>query len=144
MISVARPMDLAAHLGARAAARDGVRLDAALIDAFIAVSGDDQAIHRGAEAIAPGGLLLALVPRLLKRAIEVRDFERAMTARIDRVAFRRPARLGETLLLSAEILRVARLGGGAQRRCAVITSCVLSAGADVATLRVADVYWEAE
>lgn len=142
MISVEHPSDLVTHLGAVAVSEDAVLLDKALLEAFIAVSGDDQPIHRGPEAIAPGNLLLALTPRLLKSAVSVRFFETAMTVRIDRVAFRRPARVGDTLRLRATPHRVDRvkpLGGG---RVAVTVACALVTTAEVATLRVTDLYAE--
>ena len=134
------PQDLAAFAGAEAEALDRILLTEALIDAYIAVSGDDQAIHRGEEAIAPGNLLLSLVPRMLKSAIEVKNFDSAMTARIDRVAFRRPARIGEKLRLSVKILRVSRVRSEIGRRTAVAVACGLSTDAPIATLRVIDVY----
>ncbi len=141
MICVERPIDLAAHLGEAATSPESVTLDRALLEAFIAVSGDDQAIHRGPGAIVPGNLLLALVPRLLKSAVEVRRFDSAMTARIDRVAFRRPARLGETLRLEARLRRVARLRPeGESERVAVAVDCALLTDGAIATLRVTDVY----
>ena len=137
MISVEHAEDLRAHVGSEARSAQSVLIDAALIDAFIAVSQDDQPIHRGPDAIAPGNLLLSLAPRLLQSAIEVRSFNDAMTARIDKVVFRRPVRVGERLTLSAKILRVGRMPGG---RTAVATECRLITNSDAATFRAIDVY----
>ncbi|MCI4665942.1 MAG: hypothetical protein MRY74_14605 [Neomegalonema sp.] len=140
MISVLEPSDLAAFVGAEAESQDRILISEPLINAFIAVSGDDQPLHRGADAIAPGNLLVALTPRLLKRAIEIKNFTGAVTARMDRIAFRRPVHVGDHLRLRAQIVRVSRLPSRSALRVAVAVDCVLATDAPAATLRVIDVY----
>lgn len=140
MIKVARPADLVEHIGKEAVAVDTVLIDQTLIDGFIALSGDDQQIHRGPNAIAPGNLILALTPRLLKCAVRVERFDSAVTARYERVAFRRPARTGDRLGLRARIERVAAFRGAEQARVAVTIYCRLSAAEEIASLYVTDVY----
>lgn len=131
ILAVAAAADLAAHIGAPFEAPDRVEIAAADIAAFIALSGDDAPLHRGANAIAPANLLLALVPRLLKSAVRVAAPGPRLTVRIDDARFLRPVRVGDRLGLDGVLLRAAPTRLGVLTRAALR----LTRGSDV-VLRV--------
>lgn len=86
-----------------------------MIDDFCALSGDHQWIHQSADcqhqthqksSIAPGNLLLSLLPKMIQSIFSVSDFSQCLTAKYSRVNFRRPVYCGDDIELALTIENV--------------------------------------
>jgi len=93
------------------------------IDAFAAVTGDDQWIHTDPEratqtpfggTIAHGYYTLSLHPRLAKQIVEFAGFAFAVNYGLDRVRFPAPLPVGNRVRMRASLVGVEDVLGGAQ------------------------------
>lgn len=95
--------ELAEAVGEGLGSTGWITVTQAMIDAFAAVTGDDQWIHvdveRAADSpygttIAHGHLTLSLVPRFVREVIEVTDLRLAVNYGLDRCRFPAPVPAG--------------------------------------------------
>jgi acyl dehydratase len=148
--SVETPADLAGLIGEDLVSSGEILVDQAKIDLFLDVSGDRQWIHAdparaarelpGGRTIAPGNLVLALLPRLVQGAYRVERFERCVVAGYREVRFRLPVPAGSRIGGSARVLSVVAAG----RLVRVETACratLLDAGGAALAATVTDVYF---
>ena len=77
----------------------GIAITQRLVDDFCRLSGDRQAIHSAnrSPAVAPGNLLLSLLPQLAQSTIRVRQFERCLLVQYERVRFLKPVMVNDTI-----------------------------------------------
>jgi len=149
-LRVDRPADLAAFVGT-ALESEAFALTQSDIDRFVMLSGDHQWIHSDVEragatlpagrTIVPGNLLLVQLPRLLRQAYTVADFEKCLVAGYRRVRFRHPVGSDVPLFLQARFLSVTP----ARNFVRVETDCEIKFVEDrkpVLTASVVDLFYE--
>lgn len=122
MIEVETTADMAAHVGEVLGHSDWVTIGQDAIDAFAAVSGDDQWIHvdperaaremPGGSTIAHGLLVLAMIPRLQRECWRVRNRGRGLNYGYDRIRFVAPVPAGARVRLALTLVAVERDKGG--------------------------------
>ena len=103
--------------------QDCVLITQTLIDDFCHVSGDHQWIHQNQEvAIAPGNLLISLIPRLIKSVFNIDKFSRCVTGGYQRIQFLQPVTTGQSVGLSVQLINVkTRLDKNYVRMCCELT-----------------------
>ncbi|CAH2603697.1 conserved protein of unknown function [Rhodovastum atsumiense] len=137
MITVATPAELGRFIGQEQRSPSGLVVDAAMVEAFLALCGDGNPIHQGADAIVPGNLLLAQLPRFLQALFRVGHCRRSLLAGYRAVRFRRPVPVGACVHLAATLAAVTP----ARDLVRVETACRVLHGEAVAlTADVTDVY----
>lgn len=116
------PRDLLGQEGLSLGASDWLTVDQAQIDAFAALTGDDQWIHvdpaRAAtgpfgKTIAHGYYTLSLVNGFLPQLIEVRGFSAGVNVGADYLRFVAPVPVGSRLRCVGEIRKVEVVKGDA-------------------------------
>jgi acyl dehydratase len=95
------------------------------IDAFAAVTGDDQWIHIDPKrarneapfggTVAHGHLTLSLAPRLLRDVLEVKGARFMVNPGIEKVRLRSPVRPGDRVRMKLTVTKVREIRGGAVR-----------------------------
>lgn len=115
LLKIATTNELASFIGRELPASSWLTVGEGLIASFCALTGDKQWIHLDAERarhelregglIAPGQLLLSLIPSMLN---EMYEFEGARSSRVADlcVRFRRPVIAGRTVRLRASFQSV--------------------------------------
>ena len=78
----------------------------AQLEAFLQVSGDENVIHQGDEAIIPGYMLVSLGPHFVQQHLNLDNTIIGMSVGYDKVRFKAPAKLDEPLFFKAEIAQV--------------------------------------
>jgi acyl dehydratase len=116
---------LCSLVGEELGTSDWVEISQERINAFAAVTGDDQWIHTDPErarrespfggSIAHGHLTLSLVPRLLREIFEVKDARFMVNPGIEKVRLRSPVRAGDRVRLRAMVKDAREIKGGAVR-----------------------------
>ena len=107
MLSATTPGLLATHVGSAIVAPLAVTIDQTLIADFCALSGDHQWIHRTDEsAIAPGNLLIALIPRFVQSAIHVERYAHCVTAGYECIRFVEPVLAGQSVAMTVTLVSV--------------------------------------
>jgi acyl dehydratase len=103
MTEITPATDLAALVGQSIGTSDWFEIDQARIDAFAALTGDEQWLHVDREraaagpygtTVAHGYLLLALLPMLAATAVTISGFDSVVNYGLDRVRFPAPALSG--------------------------------------------------
>jgi acyl dehydratase len=104
---------------------DWVEISQERIDAFAAVTGDDQWIHTDPErarrespfggTIAHGHLTLSLAARLLRDVLEVKGARFMVNPGVEKVRLRSPVHAGDRVRLRATVKNVREIRGGAVR-----------------------------
>ncbi len=102
-----------------------IKIDQARIDAFAEVSCDKQWIHVDTNrarrespfgaTVAHGLLLVAMCPRMLREACDLKGVERGLMYGLNRVRFPAPLLEGSTVSAVVRLLEVARLADGGAR-----------------------------
>lgn len=122
-----------------------------MVDRFVAVSGDRQWIHtdtrRAARELAngativPGGLLVALLPRLVQHAYRVERFSKAVTAEYRQVRFRHPLPTGSSIRATVAIRSAVKSSAfvTVKSACRVTQA---QTGACILTAGMTDVYFD--
>lgn len=140
MIAVRTAGELAAYLGVQQLADTEQVIDKAMVQAFMAISGDRQCIHSGAGAIVPGNLLLSQLSRFQQRLFVVDRNKRALLAGYAGVRFRVPVPVGSAVRLAATLRSVRPTSSFVL----VETECLLSVKRTVVlTATVTDLYLSA-
>jgi acyl dehydratase len=104
---------------------DWVEISQERIDAFAAVTGDDQWIHTDPErarrespfggTIAHGHLTISLAARLLRDVFEVKGARFVVNPGIEKVRLRSPVHAGDRVRMRATVKKVRKIRGGAVR-----------------------------
>jgi len=112
-------------VGKELGASDWFEIGQERIDAFAAVTGDDQWIHTDPErarrespfggTIAHGHLTLSLAPRLLRDILEVKGARILVNPGIERVRLRSPVHAGDRVRMRATVTKVREIKGGGVR-----------------------------
>jgi acyl dehydratase len=119
-----RPADLMAHIGQKLGASAWVRIDQRSIDAFAALSGDDQWIHvdveragrdmPGGKTIAHGFLVLSLIPMLQRGVFTVTNRGKGLNYGCNRIRFISPVPAGSRVRLHQTLKACQRLADGSR------------------------------
>lgn len=73
-----------------------------MIDAYIALVGDSNPIHNADhEALCPGNLLVALLPRMMQTQVQWRGFAKLVSAKYAPIKFLKPVKAGADIRLCA-------------------------------------------
>jgi|GEM_PF-4274961 acyl dehydratase len=112
MIDVNDAKSLSAHIGEVISA-PAVPITDAMVDDFIALSGDDNAIHRqdAQHRTVPGNLLVVMVPRTVQACLRVYG-ARAVAASLEKVRFPNSLLVNTTVYPTVCIESVRAQGGG--------------------------------
>jgi acyl dehydratase len=112
-------------VGKELEASDWIEISQEQIDAFAAVTGDDQWIHTNPErarrespfggTIAHGHLTLSLAPRLLRDVLEVKGARFLVNPGIEKVRLRSPVHAGDRVRMKVTVTKVREIKGGAAR-----------------------------
>jgi acyl dehydratase len=104
---------------------DWIEISQEKIDAFAAVTGDDQWIHTNPErarrespfggTIAHGHLTLSLAARLLRDVLEVKGARFLVNPGIEKVRLRSPVYAGDRVRMKVTVTKVREIKGGAVR-----------------------------
>jgi len=112
-----------------------------MIDTFVALCSDQQAIHRDSQlspAVVPGNLLIALVPHFLQSLFTVRQTTCCYTARYNKVRFFEPVYANDPVRASVTFTSVRKTKGKAW---VTQTVHLLRETVVVAELEIVDVYF---
>jgi acyl dehydratase len=103
-------------VGKELEASDWIEISQEQIDAFAAVTGDDQWIHTNPErarrespfggTIAHGHLTLSLAPRLLRDVLEVKGARFLVNPGIEKVRLRSPVHAGDRVRMKVTVTKV--------------------------------------
>lgn len=122
-ISAYRLEELPQKVGGVLGTSDWITIDQARIDAFAAVTGDDQWIHVDAEraksgpygkTVAHGYLTLSLLPLFAASAFEFTNQRTGINYGLNRVRFPAPVPVGSRLRGRFEVLACEPVDGGVQ------------------------------
>ena len=104
---------------------DWLEISQERIDAFAAVTGDDQWIHTDPErarrdspfggTVAHGHLTISLTPRLLREILEIKGTRFMVTPGIEKVRLRSPVRAGDRVRMRGTVTRVREIKRSAVR-----------------------------
>ncbi|HUN13078.1 MAG TPA: MaoC family dehydratase [Rhabdaerophilum sp.] len=121
MMILEQASDFAAHIGREIGVSDWVTIDQPMIDAFAALTGDDQWIHvdvdrardelPGGRTIAHGYLVLSMLPRLSRSIYRVTRRARGINYGSDRVRFITPVPSGARIRARQTVLNAERVEG---------------------------------
>lgn len=106
MIEINQIADWPEYLGTTFEDATARSVSATQLEAFLQASGEANAIHLGDQAIIPGNLLLGLVPHFVQQHLKLSDTIIGMSVGYDKVRFKAPVKLGESLFFKAEITQV--------------------------------------
>ncbi len=122
MLTVERPGDLKAHIGANLGASEWVMVDQAMIDKFAEATGDHQWIHvdvaraktemPNGKTIAHGYLTLSLVAMLSGQTHDIRQRSRGINYGSNKVRFTAPVPAGSRVRLHQTLKTVEDIEGG--------------------------------
>jgi acyl dehydratase len=136
MVSYLSIDDLARHVGKSLGTTGWQTIDQARIDAFAAVTGDQQWIHVDPQrartqspfgrTVAHGALTLSLCSTFLTELLQVKGVRLVVNAGVDKVRFQTPVPVGSRLQGSAMLREVRTIPGGAR---VVVRIRVVLAGA---------------
>ena len=104
---------------------DWLEISQERIDAFAAVTGDDQWIHTDPErarrdspfggTVAHGHLTISLTPRLLREILEIKGTRFMVTPGIEKVRLRSPVHAGDRVRMKGMVTKVREIKRGAVR-----------------------------
>lgn len=104
---------------------DWLEISQERIDAFAAVTGDDQWIHTDPErarrdspfggTVAHGHLTISLTPRLLREILEIKGTRFMVTPGIEKVRLRSPVHAGDRVRMKGTVTKVREIKRGAVR-----------------------------
>ena len=141
-VAIDTPDQLQSLVGKSLRASLTIQISSSLIDAFCNISGDRQWIHvkNDGRAIAPGNLLITLLPQLIQSALSVRQYQKCVTGKYQRVKFLQPVYVNGSIGLDLELQRVKSRAGKTyvEMRCQLTNS-----NATVVEATVTDVYYHA-
>lgn len=116
--------ELKSLVGQEVAVSEWIRIDQQRIDAFAAVTGDQQWIHVDPEragrespyrsTIAHGFLTLSLLPQLRNAALRIDGARMIINYGLDRVRFPAPVRVGANIRARFRIAGFTAINGGVQ------------------------------
>ena len=122
---VAKPQDLAQHVGKDLGPSEWFTVDQAMIDKFAEATGDHQWIHvdverakremPGGKTIAHGYLTLSLVPRLAATLVKVTEVSRGVNYGSNKVRFTNVVPAGARVRLHQKIVKVDPVEGNGVR-----------------------------
>ena len=112
MIRVAKARELSAYIDVETVCPETVSIDVDRLQAFLAVSGDRQAIHlpvADRAAVIPANLLLAVSPAALQSGVQVSAFKACFTAGYRKIRFLETVTVGQAMELYYTISSVRHL-----------------------------------
>lgn len=139
MILVTTAGELIDHVDVEVQCPTPIVVNSLLLEKFLTVSGDRQAMHEPAKrAVVPANLLLTLLPVALQSGVRVVTFSRCFTVGYDRVRFRQPVQPEMRLHVFAKVVSVRQRQRQTFVRLALTLKC--EAGESVLTLEQTDCY----
>ncbi len=144
-ITLSTPQQLSSLCGRAIPTEMTIPITQTLIDGFCAISGDHQAIHKATGevglSIAPGNLLVTLIPRLVQSAFTVQTYEKCLIAKYRSVRFLRPVFVGESIGMRLFVDKVKTLN---DKTWVEITCHLNSDNITVATATLSDIYYHTQ